>query len=188
MRCDRSYVSTTAAAWRVFSLYPSDNEYVSPPGANCLLSHSRSTADYVSQWPWAYGTRPQHRICKTGSFNLATAPHHHQKRSYVGSAADFPTLETRNAPPKPPQIAPVIIKLIDNGPNFKIMKLDECDAFHLALKDLAGEVIDSEIMDGVDLCAHPSNPTQQRTLLELSDIAGRLVACSPPPITSTTHK
>ena len=88
---------------------------------------------------------------------MATATHHHQKRSYAGSAADFPTLGTRKAPPKPPQIAPVIIKLIDNGPNFKIMKLDECDAFHLALKDLAGEVIDSKIMDEVDLCA----PTPQ---------------------------
>ena len=67
------------------------------------------------------------------------------------------------------------------------MKLDECDAFHLALKDLAGEVIDSKIMDGLPvrppLKSHPTTYAP----IELSDIAGRLVAC-PPPITSTTHK
>jgi hypothetical protein len=41
------------------------------------------------------------------------------------------------------------------------MSLGERDAFHLALKELAGEVKDSEVMHGGDLSALPVSKEQQ---------------------------
>jgi hypothetical protein len=41
------------------------------------------------------------------------------------------------------------------------MSLGEHDAFHLALKELVGEVRDSEVMHGGDLFAFPSSQEQQ---------------------------
>ncbi len=60
------------------------------------------------------------------------------------------------------------------------MSLGERDAFHLALKDLVGEVRDSEVMHGDNLFAFPSSQEQQDKLLKLSEVAGRTISCSLP--------
>lgn len=83
-------------------------------------------------------------------------------------------------PSPPPAITPIIIKLTDGLPNFKLMKIAERDAFHLAMKDLIGVVRDSEVMHGGDLCVFPSALEQQATLLKTTIITGRNISCSLP--------
>jgi hypothetical protein len=70
------------------------------------------------------------------------------------------------------------------------MKIAERDAFHRALNDQIGEVKDSVIMHGGDLCAHPSSIDQQNAILSITEIAGRSIACSLPKtlIASTMSK
>jgi hypothetical protein len=53
------------------------------------------------------------------------------------------------------------------------MSLGESDAFHLALKELVGEVRDSEVMHEGDLFAFPSSQEQQDKLLNLLKVAGK---------------
>lgn len=61
------------------------------------------------------------------------------------------------------------------------MQLAERDAFHTALKGYqAGDLKDSMIMQGGDLCPYSSTPEQQDVLLKLTEIAVRTVSCSLP--------
>ena len=60
------------------------------------------------------------------------------------------------------------------------MSLGEGDAFHLALKELAGEVKDSEVIHGGDLSALPVSKEQQEILLNLTEVADRAISCTLP--------
>lgn len=101
-------------------------------------------------------------------FNFGNSPL--SKRLYSARPSDFPAIGARPPPPQLPQLAPDIINLTDGQPNFRNMKLAE----------LVGEVRDSEIMYGGDLCAHPSSVEQQDAILSSFEIAGSFISCSLP--------
>jgi hypothetical protein len=60
------------------------------------------------------------------------------------------------------------------------MSLGERDAFYLALKELSGEVKNSEVMHGGDLSALPVSKEQQEIPLNLTEVAGRAISCTLP--------
>jgi hypothetical protein len=60
------------------------------------------------------------------------------------------------------------------------MPLGERDAFHLALKELAGEVKDSEVLHGGDLSALPVSKEQREILINLTEVADRAISCRLP--------
>jgi hypothetical protein len=68
------------------------------------------------------------------------------------------------------------------------MSLEERDTFHLALKVLVGEVRYSEVMHGGELFAFPSSQEQQDKLLNLSEVAGRIISCSLPVTANPSFK
>jgi hypothetical protein len=64
------------------------------------------------------------------------------------------------------------------------MRIAERDAFHLALKAYAGDILNSNVMVGGNLCAHPSSMKQQEFLLNATCIADKEISCSLPPSSS----
>jgi hypothetical protein len=67
------------------------------------------------------------------------------------------------------------------------MSLGERDAFHLALKELAGEVKDSEVLHGGDLSALPVSKEQREILINLTEVAGRAISCRLPVTSISTN-
>jgi hypothetical protein len=68
------------------------------------------------------------------------------------------------------------------------MKTAERDAFHLALKELVGEVAHSYVMFGGDLCVFPNSIDQQKTLLSTYQLTDRNFTCSLPSSSASKSK
>lgn len=110
-----------------------------------------------------------------------------QKRWYPdrGYDLDFPPLSARNrlAPMAVQPSSSIIIKLIDDRPKFRDMKIAERDAFSTALFEvLGGPPQDSHLLRGGDLVVKPRDAAQQNSLLNLNNcqVANRLISCSFP--------
>lgn len=100
----------------------------------------------------------------------------------------------RNAPPPSKRPCnstdhplPVIIKLMDDRPNFKSMSLAEREAMRKAICTAIGDPRDSTVLPGGDLSVSPTDLQQQQLLLNIRTLAGR-PASSTLPTRSTAGK
>jgi hypothetical protein len=93
-----------------------------------------------------------------------------------------------DAGPRPPQkrprdpdfdFAPVILKTIDEGPNFKQMAIAARESFGKAIVASHGEPRESLVLLGGDIKITPISRAQQSSLLSISEIAGKSKAPYP---------
>ncbi len=112
-------------------------------------------------------------------------------KKFILDSDDYPALTRSRTPPErqflTPQLAPVIIKLMDKKENFRQMKIAERDAVNADIVSQAGLPKDSEIPRGGDLFVYPNDREQQEILLGIQSLAGRPVSCSLPN-SFLTHK
>jgi hypothetical protein len=101
-----------------------------------------------------------------------------QHRFY--NARNSHTSEMERSTTRSMGLPPVIFKIADAKPNFKLMSLTEMKAIAQSIEEQAGKPKSSTLARGGDLFIFPTDSDQQENLLKITSTAGRQVQTALP--------